>query len=119
MTLSNAHITQYLFDKMRKDETLKVFTDHTQSTIMNGTHFLDECLKEAGQYKHLGAVEIEPYEPELSELIQIADREGIILSVAHPNFSFHPVYKRSGVNADVNTRWAHFSDHILPVLDSL
>lgn len=104
---------------MRKNETLRVLAHHTQATITDGTHFLDECLKEAGQYKHLGAVEIEPYEPELSELIRLAKKEDMILSVAHPNFSFHPVYKRAGVNTDADLRWAHFHSDILPELDKL
>jgi hypothetical protein len=104
---------------MRKDETLRVLAHHTQSTITDGTHFLDECLKDTGQYNHLGAVETEPYEPELSVLIQLAKKEDMILSVAHPNFSFHPVYKRAEVNADADLRWAHFHSDILPELDRL
>ncbi len=104
---------------MRRGETIRVLAHHTQSTIRDGTHFLDECLKETGEYKHLGAIEIEPYEPELSDLITLARREDILLSVAHPNFSFHPVYKRAGVNGDADTRWDHFYKEILPVLDDL
>ncbi|MBC7498661.1 hypothetical protein H7170_03405 [Candidatus Gracilibacteria bacterium] len=119
IVLSNAHITQYLFDKTRKDETLRVLKTHTQSSIIDGIHFLDECLKESGKYKHLGVVEIEPYEPELSELIHIAEKEDIILSVAHSNFSFHPVYKMAGVNVDANMRWDYFHSDILPVLDDI
>lgn len=119
ITLSNAHITQYLFDKTRKKETLRVLAHHTQGTITDGTHFLEECLKETGDYKHLGTIEIEPYEPELSDLIELARHEDILLSVAHPNFSFHPVYKRAGVNADPATRWSHFYSQILPELDRI
>lgn len=119
IVLSNAHITQYLFDPMRKDETLSVLADTINWSIIQSSQFLDECLKDAGQYNHLGAVEITPYEPELSELLTLAQRENIILSVAHPNFSFSPVYKRAGVNADPDTRWNHFHSHILPVLDEL
>jgi hypothetical protein len=43
----------------------------------------------------------------------------MILSVAHPNFSFHPIYKRAGVNADAARRWDHFHSDILPELDTL
>lgn len=119
ITLSNAHITQYLFDKQRKDETLRVLAQHTQSTIVDGTHFLDECLKKTGNYRHLGSIEIEPYEPELSDLMSLAQHEDMVLSVAHPNFSFHPIYKRAAANANIDIRWDHFYSHILPVLDEL
>ena len=52
-------------------------------------------------------------------MIQIAKKEDIILSVAHPNFSFHPVYKRAGVNADRDQRWSHFHSDIFPQLDEI
>ena len=119
ITLSNAHITQYLFHELRKDETLRVLANHTQSTIVDGTHFLDECLKKTGSYNHLGSIDIKPYEPELSDLLSLTQTEDIVLSVAHPNFSFHPVYKRAGTNGNIDTRWDHFHSHILPVLDDL
>jgi hypothetical protein len=43
----------------------------------------------------------------------------MILSVAHPNFSFHPVYKHAGVNGDAQTRWNYFHSRILPILDEI
>lgn len=51
--------------------------------------------------------------------MQIGTKEDIVLSIAHPNFSFHPIYKRAGVNADANMRWDHFYSDILPALDEM
>lgn len=50
--------------------------------------FMKECLRENGDYPHIGYHEVPHYEPEISDLAHIAQREGIILSTAHPNFSF-------------------------------
>jgi len=93
--------------------------DLTNGDVTSSALFLQECLKETGVYGHIGSIIIPPYEPELSELIQLTKKEDMILSIAHPNFSFHPVYKRAGVNADADLRWAHFHSHILPELDDL
>ncbi len=117
--LSNAHITQYLFDPVRRDETLRVLADATQWNIINSSDFLHECLKESGEYSKIGSVTIEPYEPELSDLIQIAKKQDIILSVAHPNFSFAPVYKRAWYNGSADERGEYFASEIYPVLSEL
>jgi hypothetical protein len=93
--------------------------DLTYGNITSATLFIQECLKETGTYGNIGSHIISPYEPELSTLIGISKQEDMILSVAHPNFSFHPVYKRAGVNGDAQTRWNHFHTRILPILDEV
>ncbi len=119
IALSNAHITQYLFDPVRRNETLRVLADATQSNITNSSDFLHECLKESGEYSKIGSVTIESYEPELSDLIQLAQKQDIILSVAHPNFSFAPVYKRAWYNGSADERGEYFVDEIYPLLSEL
>ena len=119
IALSNAHITQYLFESVRRDETLRVLADNTQWNITNSSDFLHECLKESGEYSKIGSVSIKPYEPELSDLIQIAKKQDIILSVAHPNFSFAQVYKRAWYNGSADERGEYFANEIYPVLSEL
>jgi histidinol phosphatase-like PHP family hydrolase len=86
---------------------------------MTPTQFLNECLKEAGEYSHLGYSQIEPYEPELADLIHRLPHDDIILSIAHPNFSFSPVYKRYKMNSSLESRMQCFRERILPVLDDI
>jgi hypothetical protein len=117
--LSNAQIAEFLFSGERKYKTMEVLADLTGGFITSSALFLQECLKETGVYGHIGSIIVSPYEPELSELIQLTKKQDIILSVAHPNFSFHPVYKRAGVNGDLQTRWDYFHTRILPILDEI
>lgn len=50
--------------------------------------FYNRCLKRKGNLYSQYAVEIDDYEPEVEILGQEAKKEGAILSIAHPNFSF-------------------------------
>lgn len=50
--------------------------------------FMKECLRENGDYAHIGYHSVPRYEPELVDLVALANKEDAILSVAHPNFSF-------------------------------
>lgn len=76
-------------------------------------------MQDGGSYPNIGNVIVAPYEPEISELILIAKSEDIILSVAHPNFSFNKAYKKHGANANVATRAEYFHNRILPILSDL
>jgi hypothetical protein len=48
--------------------------------------------------------------------VKIAKQEDIVLSVAHPNFSFNKLYKQNGINQDPIARSVYFHDRILPIL---
>jgi hypothetical protein len=98
---------------------MEVLVDLTNGNITSSSLFLQECLKETGVYGYIGSIVVSPYEPELSTLIELSRQEDMILSVAHPNFSFHPVYKHAGANGDPQTRWDHFHSRILPILDEI
>lgn len=119
IAVSNAHIAWYLFDSSRKNITVQLLKDLTWWDIDTLGEFIRECLQTGGSYINIGNIEVPAYEPEISNLIQIADREDIILSVAHPNFSFNRIYKRYWVNADPIGRANHFHDRILPILSDL
>lgn len=89
--VSNAHITEYLWEKAT---TKTVLADITKGEVRNKYHFLHECLKWGGKFSHIGTASTWPYEPEIGELARIAADEGAILSLAHPHFSFRKLLKR-------------------------
>lgn len=69
--------------------------DLTSGNVYTNDVLIRECLQDGGSYKNIGNVVIPPYEPELSDLIQIAKQEDIVLSIAHPNFSFNKLFKNN------------------------
>jgi hypothetical protein len=82
---SNWHIAEYLW---KNPETKNLLEDLSSWSVMTKLQFLLECLKENGDHAHIGAVTLPRYEPDLSTLLEIKDQEDILLSIAHPNFSF-------------------------------
>lgn len=118
IAVSNAHISGYLFDWTRDPITSKLVHNLTNWTV-HGHGFIRECLQEGGSYSEIGVVRVPQYEPEVSDLVDIARREDIILSVAHPNFSFNKIYKKHKINGDPVARAKYFHDKILPILIGL
>ncbi|MBX9809962.1 hypothetical protein K2X92_06235 [Candidatus Gracilibacteria bacterium] len=116
IAVSNVHLSDFLLDEKRNSHSLSLLSDLTEGTVTTLESIIRECLRESGTYSHIGAVVVPPYEPEISDLIQVANSEGIVLSVAHPNFSFHPLYKKHGINLDPIARSKYFHDKILPIL---
>lgn len=88
---TNYHIAQYIW---QHSENRSRTQDLTNGKIQSDNHeksmlrFMKECLRETGDYASIGFHRSPAYELELRDLTQIAKKEGAILSVAHPNFSF-------------------------------
>jgi hypothetical protein len=119
IAVSNAHLSQFLLDGDKRDSSLIILDDLTGWKIHNHEGFIRECLQDGGSYLNIGNVIVAPYEPEISDLVHIAKSEDIILSVAHPNFSFNKVYKKHGINTDPVARAEYFHNQILPILSEL
>lgn len=119
IAVSNAHIAQYILDESRKWESIRILNDLTGWQVSGIDAFIRECLQDGGSYRHVGNVVIPPYEPEVSDLIQVARQEDIVLSVAHPNFSFNKAYKSAWINTDPISRVLYFHNHILPILSEM
>ncbi len=110
---SNWHLSEYLW---KKPETPLLVHDLTQGKVTTQFSFLLDCLKENGSYAHIGAVKVSPYEPELSTLVSLARTEDMLLSVAHPNFSFLKyTYQNYQAQASKEKSQA-FETHIAPKL---
>lgn len=82
---TNWHIAQYLW---RQKETLEIVSDITGGSVSSELDFMRECLRENGDYADIGWHKIPKFEPEIDVLADIARQEDVILSIAHPNFSF-------------------------------
>jgi histidinol phosphatase-like PHP family hydrolase len=82
---TNYHLAQYVW----KDAlSRQVVWGLTWWVIKSELEFMRECLRENGDYNFVGYFQVPCYEPEISDLVKIAKREDMVLSVAHPNFSF-------------------------------
>ncbi len=119
IAVSNAHISAYLLDESRKNISILVLNDLTGWIITTHEWFIRECLQDGGSYPNIGVVTVAQYEPEISDLVEIAKREDSIISVAHPNFSFNKIYKKYWFNVDPIARSHYFHDTILPILSDL
>lgn len=75
-----------------------------------------ECLRANGDFREIGYCEIPRFEPELRDIAQIAEREGIVLSVAHPNFSFTKKLIRDYGAYDTESRIHAFHEKIVPII---
>lgn len=116
IAVSNVHISDFLLDEKRRSHSLRLLSNLTEGTITTHDSIIRECLRDSGTYSHIWAVVTPPYEPEISDLIQVANSEGIVLSLAHPNFSFHALYKKQWINLDPIARSEYFHNKILPIL---
>jgi hypothetical protein len=116
ISVSNAHLAQYLFSKSRKQSSVRILDDLTWGKVRTIDVFIRECLQDGGLYPNIWNVLVPQYEPELSDLIQIAKKDDIVLSLAHPNFSFNKLYKKAEINSDPMACTQYFHDIILPIL---
>lgn len=89
---TNFHIAHYIRGHRENRELIK----HLTNGVISSEHsdretlkFMSECLRRNGDFNHIGYVEISAYEPEVTELVRIAEAEDLTLAVAHPNFSFN------------------------------
>ncbi len=119
IAVSNVHLSDFLLDGSRKNSSIAILKNLTEGTVNNQEWIIRECLRESGTYAHIWAVVMPPYEPEISDLIQVANSEWIVLSVAHPNFSFHALYKKHWINLDPLARADYFHHNILPILSDI
>lgn len=88
---TNWHIAEYIW---RQKDALTIVADLTNGTVKDSIDFLKECLRENGDFAHVGYHKVARYEPEIDTLAAIAAEEDIVLSVAHPNFSFTKKLKK-------------------------
>lgn len=102
---TNFHIAHYIRGHRENRELIK----HLTNGVISSEHsdretlkFMSECLRRNGDFNHIGYVEISAYEPEVTELVRIAEAEDLTLAVAHPNFSFN---KKLSKQYSAHTEW--------------
>lgn len=110
---SNWHLACYLW---KQKKTRELTADLTKGKVRWVEGFLQECLKSTGDFSHIGNYRIPEYEPELRQLSRIAEQEDMVLSIAHPNFSFLKVMKKRGIPLDRSSAVEYFSESIVPKL---
>ena len=69
---SNWHIANYLW---QYESSKKIAQSLTGGRVNNLLDFMKECLRENGDYAHIGHYKAPRYEPELSHLAHIAEGE--------------------------------------------
>ncbi len=119
---TNWHIAHYVWKNSdnrnrASDMTNWVLVSHEWEKSM--LEFMKECLRENGDYPHIGYHSVPRYEPELSDLIALAKKEDAVLSVAHPNFSFTKKLNRDFWAKNWDDRLKLFSQKIVPILSEL
>ena len=119
---TNWHIAHYIW---KNSENRNRATDMTKWLLVsdewekNMLRFMRECLRENGDFSHIGYHNVPRYEPELSSLIALAKKEDAILSVAHPNFSFTKKLNKDFWAQSREDRLALFWKKIVPILSEL
>ena len=78
-----------------------------------------ECLRENGDHADIGYHRVPQYEPELSTLVDIASREDMILSVAHPNCSFTKYLNKKYGSTNTQEHIERFHSQIVPILSTI
>lgn len=109
---TNYHIAQYLWTQEANRHLSYALTD---GVVDSEILFMNECLKKEGDYNDIGYHEVPCYEPEVRDIVPLAHREDIILSVAHPNVSFDK-YLRKNYGATDATIVSLFEKYIVPRL---
>lgn len=110
---TNWHIAQYLW---RQKKTLELVSDLTSGTVTSELDFMRECLRENGDYAEIWYHRIPRYEPELDVIAWIAESEGAILSIAHPNFSCTKKLIRDYGATNNFERIEAFRERIVPII---
>lgn len=110
---TNWHLAQYLW---RKKGTFEVVSDLTWWRVQSEVDFMRECLRENGDFADIGYHKIPRYEPELDAIAEIAEKEGAILSIAHPNFSFTKKLVKDYGAKNSHDRIRYFHDSIVPII---
>lgn len=116
---TNYHIAQYIW---RTRDNRLLARDLTNGVLQSNKKegpmldFMKECLRENGNYPHIGYHEVPHYEPEISDLAAVAEQEGAILSIAHPNFSFTKYLETKYRAIDPTDQVKMFETKIVPKL---
>lgn len=83
--LTNGHISHFL---LQSEEARKRAAEIAGRPVETKTDFIWAFLKEKSDFPEVGHVQVAEYEPGIGEITALAKRDGGLLSVAHPNFSF-------------------------------
>jgi hypothetical protein len=110
---SNWHIAVYLW---QNKQARWLFLEATSWKVTTIEGVLHECLKKTGHHAHIGHYQIPPYEPSLEMLAALAEKDEMVLSIAHPNFSFLKYMKQQGVPMNSLDHQAYFHQVIYPKL---
>ncbi len=110
---TNWHIAQYLW---RQKRTIEVVSDLTSWRVQSELDFMRECLRENGDFSDIGYYKIPRYEPELDVIAWIAESEGAVLSIAHPNFSFTKKLLQEYGAKNSMDRIRSFKERIVPII---
>lgn len=110
---TNWHIAQYLW---KKKSARELASDLTNGNVASELDFMRECLREHGDYADIWYHRIPRYEPELDTIAAIAKKEGAILSIAHPNFSFTRKLKTDYGARSSSDRIQAFRERIIPII---
>lgn len=113
---TNWHIAHYLW---KQKDALRIVTDLTGWSVRTELDFMRECLRENGDHADIGYHRVPQYEPELSTLVDIASREDMILSVAHPNCSFTKYLNKKYGSTNTQEHIERFHSQIVPILSTI
>lgn len=120
-SISNWHIAEYIWNNERDRKHAEDLTNGNIPAIAweeQKILFMRECLWRNWDFKEIGYVEVPSYEPNLSELVRMAKKEDLLLSVAHPNFSFSKKLRNKfWANSEEQTIH-YFESYIVPSLAS-
>lgn len=113
---TNWHLAQYLW---RQKNTIEVVSHLTGGSVTSELDFMRECLRENGDWNQIGYFRIPRYEPELNDLVAIAKQEDMVLSVAHPNFSFTKNLVKTHGATNTAKQIEIFHGRIVPILSDI
>lgn len=110
--ISNGHLAEFLWGR---GDTIQMISDMTNGEVNTSKKFLHECLKATWKHKDIWYIIAPPYEPDIGDVLKVANREWAILSIAHPNFSFTK-FAREKFWAQANEKSVYevFEDRIVP-----
>lgn len=85
---NNAHLVELLLRYRKNLRTLENI-----APWINRDNLLREWFKSEGKYRREISLreKLPEYEPRIEELMEVLDRDNTIVSIAHPNYTFHTV----------------------------
>ena len=83
--INNFHIEDYIF---QKEDDLEKLLSSLIWVKLEKWEFIQKCLKKNWEFNHIWWKEIPKYEPSVSKIWNLSQKNKYFLALAHPNFTF-------------------------------